>query len=81
MKPKPDYIVPIDQYDVRCPTCEMLVGSYVRVDNQVWLQAGALQAQSLHGRCCGCHTEFHYCASDKILEHLINRCLDFGKGR
>ena len=79
MEPKPVYQVetPIEQWDVHCPTCGMLVGWYVRVNNQVWLQSGALQLRSLHGICAVCHSEFHYCASEKQLEKLIRKTLQW----
>jgi len=65
---------PPNEQAVYCPNCHTLIGFYVRVEKRVWLQVGALQMHKLHGRCCACHTEFHYCASDKELEDLLKRC-------
>jgi hypothetical protein len=58
---------------VYCPACHTLIGFYVQVKDQVWLQAGGIQLSSGHGRCCQCHTEYHWCASNKLMIDLIGK--------
>jgi hypothetical protein len=59
---------------IYCSECHTLIGFYVTVGKQTWLQVGSLQLKCAHGRCCVCHTEYHWSASDKMLEDLINKC-------
>ena len=59
---------------VYCQHCGALIGWYVQVEKQVWLQIGMIKTRVLHGQCT-CGAQFHYCASDKMLEALIERTL------
>lgn len=82
MEPKSECITATakpESQEVLCPKCGMLLGFYICVEHQVWLQSGAVQAKAIHGRCCGCNTEFHFIASQKQLEHLIQRVLQMRK--
>jgi hypothetical protein len=59
---------------VTCPTCNVEVGSYSEIGGKIWLQVGILRVSILHGECRNCHSPFHWVASEKRLERLIERC-------
>lgn len=58
---------------VYCKNCETLIGFYMQIGNQVWLQVGTLQLREVYGRCCHCNTEYHWIASSQAIEVLIGR--------
>jgi hypothetical protein len=61
------------QYIVCCSFCGAPIGAYVQVGRETWLQIGCVKLYALHGRCACCGGEYHYAASDKLLERLIER--------
>jgi len=70
-EPTPTYSV--NDGSVCCPGCGLGIGHYVTVGRETWIQIGMIRAYAIHGRCASCHTEFHFSASEKKLEKLLER--------
>ena len=64
----------VDSFDssVRCE-CGLTIGQYVTENKQTWIAVNILRAETIHGKCGGCGRPFHFCASDKRLETLVNK--------
>ncbi len=67
MEPKPEYITP---RQVSCSQCKATIGEYTEQAGKVWLRIGAVSLEYAHGR-CGCGAEWHWHASDRLLERII----------
>ena len=59
---------------IECGQCHGLIGYYVTVGNQTWLQVAGLKLQSAHGICARCGEPYHFAATDKMLDELLGRC-------
>jgi len=56
-----------------CGECKTALAYYVRgQDGRVWVLVGNLVLSSAHGRCV-CGAEWHWVASEKRLEDLLER--------
>lgn len=56
-----------------CGGCGLSIGQYVTVGRETWLQIGVVKLFAVHGCCTNCDAAYHFSASEKTLERIIER--------
>lgn len=59
------------------PKCGAVIGKIIEVEGLEWLQMGGGIARQWHGVCAKCGKEFHWSVSDRLLEKLISKIVNF----
>jgi len=57
---------------VTCQFCGAQIGEYLQEGGRVLLRLGQVILDNAHGQCL-CGTEWHWCASDQLLDRLVER--------
>ena len=63
----------LQENEVHCSNCQAVIGTYIKVEDQTWIRIGEVELKAAHGRCKCCRTEYHFSASQKLLEDLLAR--------